>query len=129
MQNVLTLYGELYSTKNSRRVVRTKQGRTVVLPSKVATGAQKTLAWQLLDNGNHTLWRSMVEGKSFPLCVGFRIFRTTHGRFDYINIAQGLCDAMVKANYLPDDDSKHLIPFFMPYEIDKVYPRVEIKIF
>jgi Holliday junction resolvase RusA-like endonuclease len=81
-------------------------------------------------NKNKKKWGRMNKlfAYPFPLVVSFKIYRKTHRRFDYCNIIQLLCDCMVKAGYFPDDDAKHFIPYFFPYEKDKENPRVEIDI-
>lgn len=69
-----------------------------------------------------------MKNASKPLKISFKIYRKTHRRFDYINIIQGLCDEMVRAGWLEDDDADNLIPVFEPYEVDKNNPRVEITV-
>ncbi|WP_287372453.1 hypothetical protein [Prosthecochloris sp.] len=81
------------------------------------------LLWILSQRELRQEWERMTADKAYPLQVRFKIYRRTHGRFDYVNILQNLLDAMVKAGYLPDDDAKHLIPIPLQYEKDPKNPR------
>jgi len=69
-----------------------------------------------------------MHNGEYPLRVSFKIYRETKRRFDYTNIIQGLLDAMVKADYLPDDSAEFIIPVFEKYEVDKNNPRTIISI-
>lgn len=123
MVDKVVILGELYSSKNSRRILRAGN-RFIVAKSAVAKGQESELIFQL--NILRREWQKLIEGKKYPLEVVFKIYRKTKRRFDYINIIQNLQDCMVKANWLPDDDMEHLLPVFEPYEVDKKNPRVEI---
>lgn len=122
---MITIYGELYSSKNSR-VGIIVGGRNVVIKSKKAQGQEKDFQYQLSAVRRQFL--KLIKGRIQPLRIEFKIYRRTHGRFDYINIVQGLLDAMVRAELIPDDDAKHIIPVFVPYEKDEKTPRTEITI-
>lgn len=37
-------------------------------------------------------------------------------------------DCLVEIGILPDDNADELIPIFLPYEVDKDNPRVELSI-
>lgn len=119
----ITLYGELYSKKNSKRVF-SRRGKTVVLPSKVYEKSKPDFLWQLKDAQNKKIWESLMAQTKYPICLNFKIYRKTKRKFDYNNIIQGLQDILVEAGYLPDDDADHLIPFFEKYEVDSKNPRV-----
>ena len=119
----ITIHGELYSSKNSKRIVRFGN-KTALIASKQYLASVKPIEQQLvLNSGN---WRRMSEGRSMPLKIVFKVYRKTHRKFDYLNIFQGLCDLMVKCGWLPDDNADVLLPVFLPYEVDKNNPRVEI---
>lgn len=120
---VITLYGELYSKKNSKRVFHRK-GKTIVLPSKVYEKSKPDFLWQLKDAKNKKIWESLMAQTKYPICLNIKIYRKTKRKFDYNNIIQGLQDILVEAGYLPDDDADHLIPFFEKYEVDSKNPRV-----
>ncbi len=123
---MITIYGELYSSKNSRTGI-TVNGRNVVLKSKNAQRQASVDFPYQLSAVRHT-FKKMIQGKAFPLSIQFKIYRRTHGRFDYVNIVQGLLDAMVRAELIPDDDAKHIIPVFLPYAKDEKSPRTEVTI-
>lgn len=125
MVKSLVINGELYSSKNSRRILRAGN-RLIVAKSAVAKAQETELIYKL--NVNRGIWQELITGKNYPLKVEFLIYRKTKRRFDYVNIVQNLLDCMVKADYLLDDDADHIIPFFKQYQIDKNKPRVEIKI-
>lgn len=123
---MITIFGELYSSKNSRTGIMVG-GRNVVLKSKKAQRqADVDFPYQL--SAVRQQFRRLIKGRVFPLRLQFKIYRRTHGRFDYVNIVQGLLDGMVRAELIPDDDAKHIIPVFLPYEKDKDNPRTEITI-
>jgi len=122
---MITINGELYSSKNSKQIAY-RGGRAVLLSSKAVQKAKEPLLWEL--KLKQRTWHDMAKGKEYPLRVGFMIYRRTKGRFDYINMIQHLCDCMVEMEYLPDDNANYLIPVFLPYEVDPKNPRVEITI-
>jgi Holliday junction resolvase RusA-like endonuclease len=70
----------------------------------------------------------MTTDKIFPLKVGFYVYSKTRRRFDWVNIVQGLQDAMVKNKYLPDDSALYLTPIFLGFDVDADNPRVEISV-
>lgn len=122
--NVITIYGELYSTKNSKRILRAGN-RLFIAKSAVSKAHDKQIEQQLVIYRKK--WESLCAGKKYPLKVIFKIYRKTKRRFDYINIIQGVCDCMVRCGWLPDDDADHIIPCFEPYEVDSKNPRCEIR--
>lgn len=124
---MITIQGELYSSKNSRTIHKAGN-RRFVAKSKPAKAQETTLALQLASVRTFFLNDLQEKGSHFPIRLAFKIYRRTHGRFDYVNIIQGLLDAMVKARLLPDDDADHVIPMFKQYEVDPKNPRTEITI-
>lgn len=123
---MLSLPIELYSSKNSKQIFKTKDGRRFIAKSDIALRNQKT--YLLVLRQYRQKWQEMIKDKSYPLRVRLKIYRKTDARFDYVNIVQLLFDCMQKSYWLPDDDAKHLIPIFEPYEVDKFNPRVEIEV-
>jgi len=130
MTQSIVITGELYSSKNSRMIVG--QGRKFLIKSKNAKKQEYDFAFQLAQH--KVKWFAMkMQGAPFarspyPFRVSFKIYRETKRRFDYTNIIQGLLDAMVKADYLPDDSAEYIIPVFEQYEVDKDNPRTVIRI-
>lgn len=125
---MITIFGELYSSKNHKRIVRFGN-RMALIKSKQCMEHEKELYKQLIDL--KPAWESekqLMNGNKKPLRVAFKIYRKTHRRFDYINIIQELCDLMVRAEWIDDDNADELLPIFWEYEVDKDNPRVELKI-
>ena len=123
MSDTITIYGELYSSKNSKRIVKFGN-KMALIASKQYMASVKPIEQQLVLNRGK--WLRMAEGYEKPLKVVFKIYRKTHRKFDYVNIIQGLQDLMVKCGWLPDDNADEIIPVFEPYDVDKDNPRVEI---
>ena len=122
---MITIYGELYSSKNSKRIVKFGN-KMALISSKQYMASVKPIEQQLALNRSN--WLRMINGLPRPLKIVFKIYRKTHRRFDYVNIIQGLQDLMVKCGWLEDDNADILLPVFLEYEVDKNNPRVEISI-
>ena len=122
---MIVINGELYSSKNSKQIVK-RGNKNILVPSTAYTTHAKPIKLQL--SLFKRAWAEEVKNASKPFKISFKIYRKTHRRFDYINIIQGLCDEMVRAGWLEDDDADNLIPVFEPYEVDKNKPRVEITV-
>ena len=122
---MITIMGELYSSKNSKQIIN-RGGRSYLIPSSQYNTHLKPLQKQLFLYRYN--WKREIENACKPLKVAFKIYRKTKRRFDYINIIQGLADEMVRAGWLVDDNADEFIPVFEPYEVDKDKPRVEISI-
>lgn len=122
---MITIFGELYSSKNSKRIVHFGN-KPALIASKAYMSSIKPIEQQLVLN--RYKWLKEIENRPKPLKIVFKIYRKTHRRFDYVNIIQGLQDLMVKCGWLLDDNADEIIPFFEPYEVDKHNPRVEISI-
>lgn len=122
---MITIYGELYSSKNSKRIVKFGD-RMALIASKQYLNSVKPIEQQLMLNKRK--WIDSIKDVKKPLKISFKIYRKTHRKFDYVNIIQGLQDLMVKCGWLLDDNADEIIPYFERYEVDKINPRVEIKI-
>lgn len=122
---MITIYGELYSSKNHRQVFRSG-GKIIIAKPAKAKAQEKDHAIQL--QAGKVRWNKMVVGKAYPLRVGFRVYRKTNGAFDWCNIIQGLADAMTKAGYFPDDSAKYFTPVFLGFDKDAQNPRTEIEV-
>ena len=119
---MIHINGEIHSSKNSRQVVRSGD-KVRVIKSDASKADEQSFAWQLATQQGE--WARMLknacyEGTMLRICFEFR--RSTRRRFDYINMAQGICDALVKAGYIADDDADHLLPSFVPYYVSKDNP-------
>lgn len=116
---------ELYSSKNGQQIIYSKKRQHLMVIKKAVARQQEYVLGTLLMANKRT-WDKMIEGKQYPLKVGFYIYRKTRRRFDWCNILQGLQDAMVKANYLPDDNASYLTPVCLGWEVDSENPRCEV---
>lgn len=126
---MIVIWGELYSSKNHTRILtNARTGKPFVTKAAKTAKSEPAILMQL--NANRPKWNGMVAmaKQSLPLMVQFKIYRRTNGVFDYANIIQSLSDLMVKAKYLQDDRAQFFLPVFVPFEVDKHNPRVEIKI-
>ena len=119
--------GELYSSKNSRNIIWSKtKKRYYLLKSEEAKENELYLVNKL--SMIRDAFKKETRFCAKPLVIEFKIYRQTKRIFDYINIIQNLCDAMVKADLIPDDNANELLPVFVPYEVDREHPRVEFKV-
>lgn len=121
----ITLELELHSSKNGQQIIYSKKLDRPLIVKKISARVQDNKLKVLLL-ANKRKWDKMIEGKQYPLKVGFYVWRKTKRRFDWVNIIQGLQDSMVKNGYLPDDCASYLTPVFLGWDVDPVKPRVEI---
>ena len=124
---MITIYGELYSKKNSKQIFKNKKtGFSFIASSKKSKESDVDLMYQLRDKRQE--WGDMTKGLEYPLYIAFKVFRKTSRAFDYINIFQGLLDCMVQEEWLPDDNMNYVVPVFKEWKKDKDNPRCEISI-
>lgn len=123
----ITLELELHSSKNGQQIIYSKKLDRPLIVKKISARVQDNKLKVLLM-ANKRIWDKMIEGKQYPLKVGFYVWRKTKRRFDWVNIVQGLQDAMVKGGYIPDDCAQYLTPVFLGWNIDSTNPRVEISV-
>jgi Holliday junction resolvase RusA-like endonuclease len=117
----IVLQGEIHSSKNSRRIMRNrKTGNPFVAKSALAKADEESFAVQLAAQKSQ--WQRLTRNFDYPFEITFCFCRATNRRFDYVNLAQGILDAMVKADYLPDDSADYVIPRFVPYSVDAKNP-------
>lgn len=124
---MIIVQGEIHSSKNSHRIWENKKtGNPFIVKSKAAKKDESSFLEQLLDQ--RAEWERMTAGLKYPLVVSFHFRRKTRAKFDYLNIAQGLADAMQKAGYFPDDCMTYVIPDFLtwPYEVCPINPGCDI---
>ncbi len=120
----ISIKGEIHSSKNSRQIlINRNSGKPFVAKSKASKGDEDMLALQL--NTQRTIWDGMMNKQPYPIFVVFHFIRKTARRWDFVNIVQGVADAMVKAGYIPDDDVEHFIPVWGGCSIDKTSPGVD----
>ena len=125
--NSIFIEGKIYSSKNSRRIlVNRKTNKPFVAKSQKSKADEESFAVQF--SNNRETWEKMIAGAEYPLEIVFEFRRATRGAFDYVNLAQGLLDAMVKAGYVPDDNADYIIPVFVPYSVSKEHPGCVITV-
>lgn len=124
--NRIIIQGEIHSSKNSRRIMRSGNGAPYIAKSVRAKEDEGTFSVQLYNQ--REAWEEMIKGCEFPIRLVFLFRRATYRAFDYVNIAQGVLDAIVKAEYLPDDSARYVIPVFLPYVVDRKNPGCELTI-
>ena len=118
---VFVINGSTPSSKNSRvytgkHFIASKATRKWVLETEKYFKTQKDSFLEELSK------------HSEPYKIEFKFVRGSKHKFDYINPAQTIQDAMVKHGWIEDDNCTVMIPFFAEYEYDKENPRVEIRI-
>lgn len=118
---VFVINGSTPSSKNSRvytgkHFIASKATRKWVLETEKYFKTQKDSFLEELSK------------HSVPYKIEFKFVRGSKHKFDYINPAQTIQDAMVKHGWIEDDNCTVMIPFFAEYEYDKENPRVEIRI-
>jgi Holliday junction resolvase RusA-like endonuclease len=126
MNPSIRITGEIHSSKNSRRIFRTRSGQPFIAKSACSKADEDYFAVQLSQQ--HDAWRIMTAGKKYPLRITFLFARSTKRAFDYVNMAQGILDSLVKAGYLPDDNMNYVIPEFLPYVVDKKNPGCDLTV-
>ena len=67
--------------------------------------------------------RDHVETLTPPYLMGFHFIRDTRRKFDFINIAQIICDLLVAHKVIEDDNMDYLIP--VPLIIDGKWYSVD----
>lgn len=138
VENSIFIPGEVYSSKNSHTIHmrRPKHGESSkwkfngvsMLPfissSKSVTEYKKE---KLRVYHQHTQrFIEITAGLPFPLKIEFIFHRRTEGIFDYTNMSQIVQDMMVRAGWIVNDDSRHLIPVFNEWKLDRNNPGVRI---
>ncbi len=113
--------GNVPSSKNSR-----------LFTGKHFIASKSTRNWYAsTDNSfkqNKDKFHKMLEGKSKPYLIEFEFIRKSKHKFDYINPAQTVQDAMVHQGYLDDDNADEMIPVFKKYTYNKKNPGVYIRV-
>ena len=67
-------------------------------------------------------------GGTYPVEIKFFFFRDSMRRFDFDNTIQGSLDVLQQAKIILQDDMLHVIPIISGWSVDKLKPRVVMKI-
>ena len=119
----LTLFGDVPSKKNSKRVFRhPRTGRTVVLSSKGHDAWHSANISRLIGCSERVDETQVVE-------LSVIMFYATTRRKDLDNALASVQDLLVDAGILPDDDFRHVVRVSAEFGgIDRANPRVDVEI-
>ena len=123
---MIFIAGNTPSSKNSKQFVTLKNGKKLLLNSKIVRKYidKSEMDWRF----NKTEFFKMLKGKEKPYKIELYFIRDSRRKFDYINAAQIIFDLMQEYGYIDDDDSTNVIPIFKGFEVDKVRAGVEIEV-
>lgn len=123
---MIFIAGNTPSSKNSKQFVTLKNGKKLLLNSKIVRKYidKSEMDWRF----NKTEFFKMLKGKEKPYKIELYFIRDSRRKFDYINAAQIIFDLMQEYGYIEDDDSQNIIPVFKGFEVDKVRAGVEIEV-
>lgn len=125
----LTYSGEIYSKKNSKRIItNARTGRPQIISSERAKNQELEMVWsfrsQLQERG--VRWEI---GEDSELEVTVFIYQKDRRRRDLDNQLTAILDGLVAANITPDDSNKFVKMLTVAQVgIDKENPRAEIRI-
>ena len=123
---MIFINGNTPSSKNSKQFVTLKNGKKLLLNSKIVRKYidKSEMDWRF----NKTEFFKMLKGKNKPYKIELYFIRDSKRKFDYINAAQIIFDLMQEYGYIEDDDSTNVIPIFKGFEVDKARTGVEIEV-
>lgn len=123
---MIFIAGNTPSSKNSKQFVTLKNGKKLLLNSKIVRKYidKSEMDWRF----NKTEFFKMLKGKEKPYKIELYFIRDSRRKFDYINAAQIIFDLMQEYGYIEDDDSTNVIPVFKGFEVDKARTGVEISV-
>lgn len=123
---MIFIAGNTPSSKNSKQFVTLKNGKKLLLNSKIVRKYidKSEMDWRF----NKTEFFKMLKGKEKPYRIELYFIRDSKRKFDYINAAQIIFDLMQEYGYIEDDDSTNIIPVFRGFEVDKARAGVEIRV-
>ena len=123
---MIFISGNTPSSKNSKQFVTLKNGKKLLLNSKIVRKYidKSEMDWRF----NKTEFFKMLKGKEKPYKIELYFIRDSRRKFDYINAAQIIFDLMQHYGYIEDDDSQNIIPVFKGFEVDKARAGVEIEV-
>jgi len=123
---ILVVSGDTPSLKNGKEIGWShKKKRKILKPS------ERYCRWADVARIELLQFRQRVRATEwiYPITLKFKFYRTTRRAFDYLNVAQGLCDVGIELGMWPDDNMNYVVPDFSEgWEIDKINPRVEVEI-
>ena len=121
---MISIQGEIHSSKNSRKLIFNRNTRRLIIAKSDAARADESMLAEQLDLQKSD-WDHIVAELKYPYYVKFYFRRRTQSKWDFVNLVQGVADAMVKAGYIPDDDVLHLIPVWGGWDVQPQNPGVD----
>ena len=113
----ITIPIEPRTKKNSQQIVMCK-GRPIIIPSKQYKDYEK----QAL---NFLIFNTMVI--DYPVNVECHFYMKTRRKVDLVNLLESVCDVLVRAGILEDDNSSIVVSHDgSRVHYDKENPRTEI---
>jgi len=121
--------GNVPSSKNSKRIVTSKSGTSLLIGSKQLMNYKKHsgIFWKMYKGSFREKLLNM--NKNIPLFVEFTFIRKSKHKFDYINPAQTVQDLMTEYEWIEDDNSDIIVPYFGRYIYDPMMSGVFIRVF
>lgn len=114
--NMITIPIAPITKKNSQRIVKGKNGRPIIIPSKAYKDYEKQAMWYLKP-----------LGVDYPINVKCLFYMPTHRRVDLTNLLEAIDDVMVRAGTLKDDNCMIVAAHDgSRVYVDKDNPRTEI---
>lgn len=119
--------GNVPSSKNSKRIIRLKNGDRKIINSKYVFDYHKATRVYWEQYRGEFLKATMPLDK--PMKIEFQFARLTRRKFDFVNLAQLPLDLMTTYKWIEDDDFNNVVPVFNPEVIfDKENPGLYIKV-
>jgi len=119
----LVVHGRVPSKKNSKRIMRSKSGRTLVLPSK---NHQEWVRGAILELKSATYGLETIKVAQH---VDLVFYSPDKRKYDLTNKAESIMDALVDAGILLDDNYEVVPDLHLVHGgLDRKNPRCEIKI-
>ena len=124
---MIFIAGNVPSSKNSKRIVRLKNGKTMLINSKQVMEYKELAIPQFIALKSH--FDNQIYYSQTPYKIEFTFIRDSKRMFDFVNMAQVLLDLMQECEWLKDDNYLNVVPYFNPeVKIDKNNPGVIISI-
>ena len=115
------LPGNVPSSKNSKQWT-----------GKFLVSSKTTRNWEKATKDHFIQLRevflNLIADKEYPLKVEFTFVRDSKRKFDYVNPLQTIQDAMVRHEWIPDDNCDIIIPSFGLYQYNPKEPGVWLKV-
>ncbi len=128
MTDYIFIPGNVPSLKNSKQMfINRKTGKPFPSSSDYVKNYVKNSG--VFYQSAQKQFIELTKHLKMPLNIEFQFVRKTKTRFDFINMAQIVCDMMVKYNWIEDDSYIFLNPCFNSVVLfDKVNSGVYVRV-